>query len=142
MTPHPTPFEVHESGNLLHGTKANLAVGDVLVAGRPSNFDAGRVMNHVYVAATLDAAVWGAELALGEGRGRIYFVEPTGTLEDDPNLTDKKYPGNPTRSYRTREPVRVIGELEDWVGHTPDQVQAMKDGLADLKRRGVAVIDD
>jgi rifampin ADP-ribosylating transferase len=142
MTPHPTPFEVHESGNLLHGTKANLAVGDVLVAGRPSNFDAGRVMNHVYVAATLDAAVWGAELALGEGRGRIYFVEPTGTLEDDPNLTDKKYPGNPTRSYRTREPVRVIGELEDWVGHTPDQVQAMKDGLADLKRRGMAVIDD
>ena len=142
MTPHPTPFEVHESSNLLHGTKANLAVGDVLVAGRPSNFDAGRVMNHVYVTATLDAAVWGAELALGEGRGRIYFVEPTGTLEDDPNLTDKKYPGNPTRSYRTREPVRVIGELEDWVGHTPDQVQAMKDGLADLKRRGMAVIDD
>ena len=142
MTPHPTPFEVHESGNLLHGTKANLAVGDVLVAGRPSNFDAGRVMNHVYVTASLDAAVWGAELALGEGRGRIYFVEPTGTLEDDPNLTDKKYPGNPTRSYRTREPVRVIGELEDWVGHTPDQVQAMKDGLADLKRRGMAVIDD
>ena len=99
-------------------------------------------MNHVYVTASLDAAVWGAELALGEGRGRIYFVEPTGTLEDDPNLTDKKYPGNPTRSYRTREPVRVIGELEDWVGHTPDQVQAMKDGLADLKRRGMAVIDD
>jgi len=142
MTPRPTPFEVHESGNLLHGTKANLAVGDVLVAGRPSNFDAGRVTNHVYVTATLDAAVWGAELALGEGRGRIYFVEPTGTREDDPNLTDKKYPGNPTRSYRTREPVRVIGELEDWVGHTPDQVQAMKDGLADLKRRGMAVIDD
>ena len=83
-----------------------------------------------------------AELAPGEGRGRIYFVEPTGTLEDDPNLTDKKCPGNPTRSYRTREPVRVIGELEDWVGRTPDQVQAMKDGLADLKRRGMAVIDD
>ena len=91
----PTPFEVHESGALLHGSKADLAVGDLLVPGRLSNFEAGRIMNHVYVTATLDAAAWGAELAAGKGRGRIYVVEPTGALEDDPNVTDKKLPGNP-----------------------------------------------
>jgi rifampin ADP-ribosylating transferase len=142
MTSGPTPFEVHESGALLHGTKADLAVGDLLVPGYVSNFEAGRVMNHVYVTETLDAAAWGAELAAGEGRGRIYVVEPTGALEDDPNVTDKRFPGNPTRSYRTREPVRIVGELEGWTGHTPEQVQAMRDGLADLKRRGVAVIYD
>jgi len=141
VTP-PTPFEVHESAAMLHGTKADLGVGDLLVPGRLSNFEAGRVMNHVYVTATLDAAAWGAELAAGEGPGRIYIVEPTGTLEDDPNVTDKKFPGNPTRSYRTREPVRIVGELEDWVGHTPEQLQAMTDGLADLRREGVAVIHD
>ncbi len=138
----PTPFEVHQSGALLHGTKAHLAVGDLLVPGHVSNFEAGRVMNHVYVTETLDAAVWGAELAVGEGPGRIYVVEPTGALEDDPNVTDKKFPGNPTRSYRTREPVRIVGELQGWTGHSPEQLQAMKDGLADLKRRGVAVIYD
>lgn len=142
MTIGPAPFEVHESGALLHGTKADLAVGDLLVPGHASNFEAGRVMNHVYVTETLDAAAWGAELAVGEGRGRIYVVEPTGSLEDDPNVTDKKFPGNPTRSYRTRAPVRVVGELQGWKGHTPEQLQAMKDGLARLKRRGVAVIYD
>jgi rifampin ADP-ribosylating transferase len=138
----PTPFEVYESGTFLHGTKADLAVGDVLSPGYVSNFEAGRVMNHVYVTETLDAAVWGAELAAGDGPGRIYVVEPTGALEDDPNLTDKKFPGNPTRSYRTREHVHVVGELKSWTGHTPEQVQAMKDGLAELKRRGLDVLDD
>jgi rifampin ADP-ribosylating transferase len=142
MTSAPTPFEVYEAGVLLHGTKADLVVGDLLVPGHASNFEAGRVMNNVYVTETLDAAAWGAELAAGEGRGRIYIVEPTGAIEDDPNLTDKKFPGNPTRSYRTREPVRIAGELEGWTGHTPEQVQAMKDGLAELKRQGVAVIYD
>ena len=142
MTEAPKPFEVHESGALFHGTKADLAVGDRLVPGRRSNFDADRIMNHVYVTATLDAATWGAELAAGEGRGRIYIVEPEGALEDDPNVTDKKFPGNPTRSYRTREPVEVVGELTDWVGHSPAQLQAMREGLADLERRGLAVIDD
>ena len=142
MANSPRPFEVHESGALLHGSKADLVVGDLLVPGRPSNFGGGRIANHVYVTATLDAAAWGAELALGDGRGRIYVVEPLGTLEDDPNVTDKKFPGNPTRSYRTREPVKVVGELVDWVGHSPEQVQAMREDLADLERRGLAVIYD
>lgn len=142
MTSTPKPFEVHESGALLHGTKADLAVGDYLVPGRESNYEAGRIMNHVYVTRTLDAAVWASEMAAGEGRGRIYLVAPTGELEDDPNVTDKKLPGNPTHSYRTREPVKIVGELTDWVGHSPEQLQAMRDTLADLRRQGLDVIYD
>ena len=138
----PQPFEVYEGGGLLHGTKAALAVGDLIVPGYESNFEQGRIMNHVYVTDTLDAATWGAELALGEGRGRIYIVEATGPLEDDPNVTGKKFPGNPTRSYRTREPVRVVGGVPDWIGHSPERLQGMRDGLADLRRRGAAVIYD
>ena len=109
----PAPFEVYEAGVYLHGTKADLAVGAMLVSGRESNFEEGRVMNYVYFTATLDAATWGAELASGEGRGRIYVVEPMGEFEDDPNVTDKKFPGNPTQSFRSREPLRVVGELVD-----------------------------
>ena len=142
MSNTPKPFEVHESGAFLHGTKADLSVGDLLVPGRQANYGKGRISNHVYVTQTLDAAVWGAELAVGEGPGRIYIVEPEGALEDDPNVTDKKFPGNPTRSYRTREPVRIVGELADWVGHSPEQLQAMRDSLADLERQGKAVIYD
>jgi rifampin ADP-ribosylating transferase len=122
----PVPFEVYEEGTYLHGTKADLAVGDLLVPGRESNFEAGRLMNYIYFTATLDAAVWGAELASGAGHGRIYIVEPTGEFEDDPNLTDKKFPGNPTRSFRTHEPLRIVGELIDWVGHPPEKLQAMQ----------------
>ena len=142
MSSPPKPFEVHESGAYLHGTKADLSVGDLLVPGRFSNYAEGRVMNHVYVTQTLDAAVWGAELAKGDGRGRIYIVEPLGALEDDPNVTDKKLPGNPTRSFRTREPVRIIGEITEWTGHTDEQIQAMRVVLADLRRRGLDVIYD
>ena len=142
MSTEPEPFQVYAPGVLLHGTKADLAVGDLLVPGRSSNFEEGRIMNNVYVTETLDAATWGAELAQGGGRGRIYVVEPTGPLEDDPNVTDKRFPGNPTRSYRTREPVRIVGEIADWVGHPPEKVQAMRDRLADLRRRGAAVIYD
>ena len=138
----PVPFEVYEAGVYLHGTKADLAVGDMLVPGRESNFEAGRMMNYVYFTATLDAATWGAELAAGEGPGRIYLVEPTGELEDDPNVTDKRFPGNPTRSFRTREPLRVVGELVDWVGHSPERLQAMRDGLDALRQRGAAHIED
>lgn len=138
----PKPFVVHESGALLHGTKADLAVGDVLVPGHRMNHDTTRIANHVYMTRTLDAAVWGAELAAGDGPGRIYIVEPEGPVEDDPNVTDKKLPGNPTRSYRTRDPVRVVGELTDWVGHTPEQLQTMRDALADLARRGLDIVYD
>jgi rifampin ADP-ribosylating transferase len=138
----PVPFEVYEPGVYLHGTKASLEVGDLLVAGRESNFEDGRTMNYVYFTATLDAAVWGAELAAGEGRGRIYLVEPTGELEDDPNVTDKRFPGNPTQSFRSRAPVRVVGELADWVGHPTEKQQAMRDGIEALKRRGAARIED
>jgi rifampin ADP-ribosylating transferase len=138
----PVPFEVYQPGVYLHGTKADLAVGALLVPGRESNFEKGRVMNYVYFTATLDAATWGAELAAGEGRGRIYVVEPIGEFEDDPNVTDKRFPGNPTRSFRTRESLRVIGELVDWVGHSPATLQAMRDGLRALKQRGAAQIED
>ena len=133
MTAGPIPFEVHESGALFHGTKADLAVGDVLVPGRESNFTAGRIMNHVYVTATLDAATWGAELAAGAGRGHIYIVEPLGALEDDPNVTDKKFPGNPTRSYRSSAPLRVVGEFTDWTRLTPEALQAWQERLAALR---------
>jgi len=138
----PVPFEVYQVGVHLHGTKADLAVGELLVPGRESNFEAGRVMNYVYFTATLDAAVWGAELAAGEGRGRIYLVEPTGDFEDDPNVTDKRFPGNPTQSFRSREPLRVVGELVDWVGHSPEKLRTMRDGLAALQRQGKAQIED
>ena len=138
----PVPFEVYEEGVYLHGTKAELGVGELLVPGRNSNFEDGRVMNHVYFTATLDAAVWGAELAAGEGRGRIYRVKPTGEFEDDPNVTNKRFAGNPTHSFRSREPLRVVGELVDWVGHSPEKLQAMRDGLAELTRLGAAEIED
>jgi len=136
------PFELYEAGVYLHGTKANLAIGEMLVPGRESNFEQGRTMNYVYFTATLDAAVWGAELASGEGRGRIYLVEPTGKFEDDPNVTDKKFPGNPTQSFRSRAPLRIVGELVDWVGHPATKLQAMRDGIETLKRQGAADIED
>jgi rifampin ADP-ribosylating transferase len=141
-TGEPVPFEVYEPGVYLHGTKADLAVGDLLVPGRRSNFDEGRTMNHVYFTATLDAAVWGAELAAGQGPGRIYLVEPSGAFEDDPNVTDKKFPGNPTQSFRSREPLTVVGELTDWAGHSAEKLQAMRDGLSRLKQEGAAQIED
>ena len=142
MTGDPVPFEPHESGAFLHGTKSDLHVGDLLVPGRSSNYGEGRLAGNVYMTRTLDAAAWGAELALGDGVGRIYVVEPTGPIEDDPNVTDKKFPGNPTQSFRTKEPVRVVGELEGWVGHSPAAIQARRDALAELVRQGLAVIDD
>src|SRR3954468_24808839 len=138
----PVPFEVYEAGVYLHGTKADLAVGDLLVPGRESNFEAGRVMNYVYFTATLDAAVWGAELAGGDGPGRIYIVERTGDFEDDPNVTDKKFPGNPTQSFRSREPLRVVSELVHWVGHSPEKFEAMRASLDALQRNGTAQIED
>lgn len=135
----PVPFEVYEPGGYLHGSKAELVSGDLLVPGRESNFEEGRTMNFVYFTATLDAATWGAELAVGGGPGRIYLVEPTGEFEDDPNVTDKKHPGNPTQSFRSRDPLRVVGELVDWVGHPPEQLAVMR---ARLEQIGSGQIED
>lgn len=125
-----------------HGTKANLQLGALIEPGFNSNYGKRKEASFVYLTATLDAAVWGAELALGEGSGRIYIVEPTGPIEDDPNLTDKKFPGNPTKSYRTRHPIRVIGEVKDWQGHSPEQLKTMKDHLERLKELGIEATED
>jgi rifampin ADP-ribosylating transferase len=125
-----------------HGTKAHLKQGDMIEPGFNSNYGKRKKASYIYLTATMDAAVWGAELALGEGHGRIYIVEPTGPIEDDPNLTDKKFPGNPTKSYRSLHPLRVTGEVTDWKGHPPEQLKAMKDHLERLKEQGIEAIED
>jgi len=144
--PAPVRFQVWTDRNgapgYLHGTKADLKPGDLIEAGRPSNYGERKKAAFVYLTATLDAATWGAELAAGDGRGRIYIVEPTGPIEDDPNLTDKKFPGNPTRSFRTRDPLRVVGEIVDWIGHEPEQLQAMRAAIASAAARGIHAIED
>lgn len=125
-----------------HGTKADLHSGDLITPGYHSNYGKRNKANYVYLTATLDAATWGAELAPGNAPGRIYIVEPTGSYEDDPNLTDKKFPGNPTRSYRTQYPLKVIGEVKDWQGHSPEQLKAMLNHLEMLKQQGIEAIED
>lgn len=124
-----------------HGTRADLAPGDLIAAGYVSNYYEGKAASWVYFACTLEASIWGAELAQGGGRERIYVVEPTGPFYDDPNLTDKRFPGNPTESYRSREPLRVVAEVTSWQGHSPEQVQAMKDAVQRLKEQGIEAID-
>lgn len=130
------------SETFYHGTKADLNLGDLIAPGYNSNYGSNKKAQFVYLTATLDAATWGAELALGEGRGRIYIVEPTGPYEDDPNLTDKKFPGNPTKSYRTRHALKVVGEVKDWQGHAPEKLQAMKDHIEQLRQQGIEAIED
>jgi rifampin ADP-ribosylating transferase len=124
-----------------HGTKADLKPGGLIAVGYQSNFTEAKPLSWVYFTGTLDAAIWGAELAAGSGRERIYVVEPTGPIEDDPNLTDKKFPGNPTLSYRSRDPLRVIAEVTKWQGHPSERLQQMKDSLARLKAEGADLID-
>jgi len=124
-----------------HGTRADLHHGDLIVAGCKSNYGEGTALSWVYCTGTLDAAIWGAELATGSGLERIYVVEPTGPVVDDPNLTDKKFPGNPTLSYRSRDPLLVVGEVTNWHGHTPDQIRQMRDSLERLKAEGAEIID-
>ncbi|MDT3315935.1 NAD(+)--rifampin ADP-ribosyltransferase [Microbacterium sp. KSW4-11] len=121
-----------ETGPFFHGTKADLRIGDLLVVGRRSNYRPSIVMNHIYFTAQRDGAGLAAELAAGDGEPRVYIVEPTGPFEDDPNVTDKKFPGNPTRSYRSTEPLRIVGEITDFPRLTPD-------ALADWKRRIAAI---
>ena len=130
------------SQTFFHGTKANLKVGDFITVGLSSNYGQKKIAKYIYLTATLDAAIWGAELAIGEGRERLYLVEPTGPLEDDPNLTDKKFPGNPSMSYRSTYPFKVVGEITIWQGHSPEQVKAMKVALAKLNEQGIEAIDD
>ena len=131
-----------DSQKFYHGTKANLKQGDLVEPGFNSNYGKRKNASYVYLTATLDAAIWGAELARGEGPGRIYIVEPTGSIEDDPNLTDKKFPGNPTKSYRSQHPLRVSGEVTEWQGHSPEQLNAMKEHLEQLKQLGIEAIED
>ena len=136
----PVPSATTET--FYHGTKADLQPGQLIEPGFHSNYGQRKKASYVYLTATLDAATWGAELAAGTGRGRIYIVEPTGPIEDDPNLTDKKFPGNPTKSYRTRSPIRVLGEITDWTGHSDEQLTAMKAHLERLKEQGIEAIED
>lgn len=130
MTTRATTF----AQSFFHGTKADLKNDDLIAPGYASNYGQRNAAAFVYLSATLDAAVWGAELAVGKGGGQIYVVEPTGAFEDDPDLTDKKFPGNPTKSYRTREALRVIAKVVDWVGHSPEQLKAMKDHIAQIEQ--------
>lgn len=133
-----TPF----SQTYFHGTKADLKIGDFIKAGFNSNFGQNKIAKYVFLTATLDAAIWGAELSLGEGRERIYLVEAMGAIEDDPDLTDRKFPGNPTQSYRSEHPFKIIGEVTIWQSHPPGQIKAMKDGLLKLKERGINSLND
>jgi hypothetical protein len=136
--PNPKPF----SQTFFHGTKADLKIGDFIETGLHTNFEQNKKAKYIYLTATLDAAIWGAELALGDARERIYLVEPTGAIEDDPNLTDKKFPGNPSRSYRSKHPFKVVGEVTIWQGHPVENVKAMKEGLAKLRDQGIEAIED
>ena len=125
-----------------HGTKADFKPGDLIETGFSSNYGKRNKAKYIYLTATLEAAIWGAELALGEGRERIYIVTPTGAIEDDPNLTDRKFPGNPTKSYRSASPFKVVGEITAWQGHSPEQLNTMKEHLERLKQQGIEAIED
>ena len=133
-----TPF----AQTYFHGTKADLKVGDLIEVGNSSNFGQRKNAKYIFLTATLDAAIWGAELAFGEDKERIYLVEPTGEIEDDPDLTDKKFPGNPTKSYRSALPFKVVGEVSVWQGHPAEQVKSMKDALLRLKEQGINSLND
>ncbi|MET3928723.1 hypothetical protein ABIE51_000610 [Lysobacter sp. OAE881] len=131
-----------DSTTYYHGTKADLAIGALIEPGRASNYGKRAPAKFVYLSATLDAAIWGAELAVGEGRGHVYIVEPTGPIEDDPNLTDKRFPGNPTKSYRSAHPFRVVGEIIGWEGHPSERLAEMRAHLETLRLAGVEAIEE
>ena len=137
MTP---PIGPDAGAIFYHGTRADLKTGDLLAAGWVGNYQAAP-LSWIYFSAALESAIWGCELALGEGRERIYIVAPTGDWFDDPNLTDKKFPGNPTRSYRSQAPLRIVGEVTEWTPHPPEVLQAMKDNVARLQAEGAPIID-
>jgi len=133
-----TPF----AQTYFHGTRSDLKAGDLIEVGFNSNYGQRKNAKYIFLTATLDAAIWGAELAVGEGLERIYLVEPTGPIEDDPDLTDKKFPGNPTKSYRSTHPFKVVGEVTNWQGHPIEQVKVMKDHLKKLKEQGIDSLND
>jgi rifampin ADP-ribosylating transferase len=134
-------YAADATGPFYHGTRADLAVGDLLAPGFNSNYREQK-LSWIYFSASLESAIWGCELAQGDARERIYIVEPTGPFEDDPNLTDKKFPGNPTQSYRSREPLRIVGEIEQWEGHSPERLAEMRAFLAGLAAEGdMRIID-
>ena len=136
----------HIQGPFYHGTRYAFEVGDEIVPGRASNYQGGRVSNNVYFSALIETAAWGAELATAlagdDASGHIYVVEPTGPFEDDPNVTNKRFPGNITQSYRSRDPLRIVGEVESWEGHAPEVLQGMLDNIARLREQGLDVIED
>ena len=134
--------DVKEAGPLYHGTKADLKAGDLLEPGYNSNYGEGHKANFVYLTAILDGAVLAAELAVGDDKSRVYLVEPTGSIEDDPNVTDQKFPGNPTRSYRTGVPLRIVGEVLDWEGHSPEALRKMRESIERAKQLGVEAINE
>ncbi|CAN5171590.1 NAD(+)--rifampin ADP-ribosyltransferase [soil metagenome] len=134
----PTPF----SQTYFHGTKSDLKCGDFIEVGFNSNFGQRKNAKYIFLTSTLDAAIWGAELAFGEERERIYLVEPTGPIENDPDLTDKKFPGNPSISYRSTSPFKVVGEITIWQGHPDEQIKAMKEALEKLKEQGIHSLND
>ena len=148
VTRDPVSFEQHDhvAGPFFHGTKASLRPGDELVPGYSSNFQEGRVSNNIYFTTLVGTAAWGAELAAALAgsceRGHIYVVEPLGPFEDDPNVTDKRFPGNPTASYRTRGALRILHELETWEGHAPEDLKNLLDSLAKLREQGLDLIED
>jgi len=125
--------KMSDNGPFYHGTRADLKVGDLLTAGSASNYKSEVTMNHIYFTALVNGAGLAAALAKGDGRERVYIVEPTGSFENDPNVTDKKFPGNPTRSYRSRAPLKIVGEATDWVRQTPEQLQKWREKLANNK---------
>jgi hypothetical protein len=129
----PAGTSILDNGPFYHGTKADLQVGDLLTAGFASNYKSEVIMNHIYFTALIDGAGLAAALAKGEGRERVYIVEPTGPFENDPNVTDKKFPGNPTRSYRSQSPIKITGEITDWKRLTADERQMWRERLANIK---------
>lgn len=137
-----TPNLPLDNGPFFHGTKAQLTIGASLEPGYSSNFEAGRISNYIYFTATLDAAKWGAELALGKQKERIFLVEPLGEFENDPNLTDKRFPGNPTRSYRSSSPIKIVAELGSWERHTQAEIDTMLSHLKKLRETGKGEIED
>ena len=128
---------VFSPGSFFHGTKA----GDLIKPGFQSNYEENRIAKYVYFTGTLDAAIWGAELSSGSGKQRIYVVEPTGEFQNDPNVTDKKFPGNPTKSYRTKQPLKIVAEVIGWNGHSAQALKNMKDNLIKLDEMGIKAIE-